>query len=330
MRARLDALGVPVPAAPRRRRPPTWSRSRDGRASRSCSRPSAAATTARASGSSRPRRPRTRSRPPRRPASRSSPRRRSTSSASCGARRPLPHGQAVAYPVVESMQVDGVCDKVIAPAPDLAPGTSRSRPSRSRSPSPRSSTSSGILAVELFETRDGRILVNELAMRPHNSGHWTHGRRGRPASSRTTCAPSSTCRSATRSRARRGRSWSTSSAATTPDLYAAYLHCMARDPRLKVHMYGKDVKPGRKVGHVNTYGDDLDDVPGARPARRGLAARRPRQRASSDRDAAALGRHRHGLGLRLAGHGGRRRGARRVRDRRTRSTSSPRTGCRAR
>jgi 5-(carboxyamino)imidazole ribonucleotide synthase len=45
-----------------------------------------------------------------------------------------------------------------------------------------------------------------------------------------------------------------------PDMYAAYLHCMARDPGLKIHMYGKDVKPGRKVGHVNTYGDDLAEV----------------------------------------------------------------------
>ena len=45
-----------------------------------------------------------------------------------------------------------------------------------------------------------------------------------------------------------------------PDMYSAYLHCMARDPQLKIHMYGKDVKPGRKVGHVNTYGDDLADV----------------------------------------------------------------------
>ena len=45
-----------------------------------------------------------------------------------------------------------------------------------------------------------------------------------------------------------------------PDMYQAYLHCMARDPQLKIHMYGKDVKPGRKVGHVTAYGDDLDEV----------------------------------------------------------------------
>ena len=44
------------------------------------------------------------------------------------------------------------------------------------------------------------------------------------------------------------------------DLTGALQHCFARDRRLRVELYGKDVKPGRKVGHVNTYGDDLADV----------------------------------------------------------------------
>ena len=43
---------------------------------------------------------------------------------------------------------------------------------------------------------------------------------------------------------------------------------MARDPQLQVHMYGKELRPGRKVGHVNAYGDDLDDCLRAGPARR--------------------------------------------------------------
>lgn len=42
-------------------------------------------------------------------------------------------------------------------------------------------------------------------------------------------------------------------------LYDGYLHTMAKDPQLKVHLYGKQMRPGRKVGHVNAYGDDLDD-----------------------------------------------------------------------
>ena len=53
------------------------------------------------------------------------------------------------------------------------------------------------------------------------------------------------------------------------ELYPAYRHVMARDPGLKVHVYGKGVRPGRKIGHVNVSGDDLDrrcaSAPGTRP-----------------------------------------------------------------
>ena len=83
-----------------------------------------------------------------------------------------PSGELVAWPVVESIQRDGVCAEVIAPAPrsrgrladvaaDVATGIAEGL------------GVTGVLAVELFETTDERILVNELAMRPHNSGHWS-------------------------------------------------------------------------------------------------------------------------------------------------------------
>ena len=60
-------------------------------------------------------------------------------------------------------------------------------------------------------------------------------------------------------------------------LYDGYPHVLARDPRLRVHLYGKDVKPGRKVGHVTAYGDDLDDVPRARAACGRMVRGRPRR-----------------------------------------------------
>nr|WP_299542169.1 5-(carboxyamino)imidazole ribonucleotide synthase [uncultured Streptomyces sp.] len=169
-----------------------------------------------------------------------------------------PHGQAVAYPVVESIQVGGVCDTVIAPAP----GLSEEMAGEAQRTALAIGAELGVvghLAVELFETRDGRILVNELAMRPHNSGHWTQD-------------GSITSQFANHVRAvldlplgdpRPRAPWTVMCnvlGGDFPDMYQAYLHCMARDPQLKIHMYGKDVKPGRKVGHVNTYGDDLADV----------------------------------------------------------------------
>ncbi|MGW7359329.1 5-(carboxyamino)imidazole ribonucleotide synthase [Streptomyces sp. NPDC054802] len=169
-----------------------------------------------------------------------------------------PHGQAVAYPVVESQQVDGVCDTVIAPAPDLAPELA----GQAQELALRIAKELGVvghLAVELFETADGRILVNELAMRPHNSGHWTQDGAVTSQFANHVRAVLDLPLGDPRPRAE----WTVMCnvlGGDYPDMYPAYLHCMARDPQLKIHMYGKDVKPGRKVGHVNTYGDDLADA----------------------------------------------------------------------
>ncbi|GAB2899901.1 5-(carboxyamino)imidazole ribonucleotide synthase [Streptomyces mayteni] len=169
-----------------------------------------------------------------------------------------PHGQAVAYPVVESIQVDGVCDTVIAPAPGLPDELGLAAQQLAL----RVAKELGVvghLAVELFETVDGRVLVNELAMRPHNSGHWTQDGAVTSQFANHVRAVLDLPLGDPRPRA----PWTVMAnvlGGDFPDMYPAYLHCMARDPRLKIHMYGKDVKPGRKVGHVNTYGDDLADV----------------------------------------------------------------------
>ncbi|MEW1547289.1 5-(carboxyamino)imidazole ribonucleotide synthase [Streptomyces tsukubensis] len=169
-----------------------------------------------------------------------------------------PHGQAVAYPVVESTQVDGVCDTVVAPAPGLGEPLA----GEAQQLALRIAAELGVvghLAVELFETADGRVLVNELAMRPHNSGHWTQDGAVTSQFANHVRAVLDLPLGDPRPRAR----WTVMCnvlGGDYPDMYQAYLHCMARDPQLKIHMYGKDVKPGRKVGHVNTYGDDLADV----------------------------------------------------------------------
>ncbi|KOU09300.1 phosphoribosylaminoimidazole carboxylase [Streptomyces sp. NRRL F-5755] len=169
-----------------------------------------------------------------------------------------PHGQAVAYPVVESIQVDGVCDTVIAPAPGLSEELSGQAQELALRIA-RELDVVGHLAVELFETADGRVLVNELAMRPHNSGHWTQDGAITSQFANHVRAVLDLPLGDPRPRA----TWTVMAnvlGGDYPDMYSAYLHCMARDPQLKIHMYGKDVKPGRKVGHVNTYGDDLADV----------------------------------------------------------------------
>jgi 5-(carboxyamino)imidazole ribonucleotide synthase len=173
-----------------------------------------------------------------------------------------PSGQVAAYPVVESVQRDGICWEVIAPAPDLDEALALEAQQVAMTVAAELGVT-GILAVELFETEDGRILVNELAMRPHNTGHWSmdgavtgqfenHLRAvlDLPLGSPAPRQP-----------------WTVmvnilggDHGPLSENLYAGYPHVLARDPRLKVHLYGKGVKPGRKVGHVTAYGEDLDDA----------------------------------------------------------------------
>jgi 5-(carboxyamino)imidazole ribonucleotide synthase len=173
-----------------------------------------------------------------------------------------PSGQVAAYPVVESVQRDGICWEVVAPAPGLDEDLAIEGQRIAMRVAAELDVT-GILAVELFETKSGQVLVNELAMRPHNTGHWSmdgavtgqfenHLRAvlDLPLGSPATRAP-----------------WAVmvnilggGHGALSEDLYAGYPHVFARDPSLKVHLYGKDVKPGRKVGHVTAYGADLVDV----------------------------------------------------------------------
>jgi 5-(carboxyamino)imidazole ribonucleotide synthase len=170
-----------------------------------------------------------------------------------------PSGQVAAWPVVASEQRDGVCREVIAPAPDLDPGLAvQAQQIAMRIAGELGVT--GVLAVELFETNDGRVLVNELAMRPHNTGHWTQDGAVTSQFENHLRAVLDLPLGAPDARAR----WTVmvnilGAAASTARLYDGYPHALARDPLLRVHLYGKELRPGRKVGHVNAYGEDLDD-----------------------------------------------------------------------
>ncbi len=168
-----------------------------------------------------------------------------------------PHGQAVTYPVVQTVQQDGICKEVVAPAPGLDEETAISA-QRIALGVAQVVGVTGMLAVELFKTDSG-LLVNELAMRPHNSGHWTidgsvtsqfenHLRAvlDLPLGSPAPLARYSVMVNVL--------------GTDKGDLYAAYRHVMARDPRIKVHMYGKSARPGRKLGHVTAVGNDLGSL----------------------------------------------------------------------
>ncbi|KQO82451.1 MULTISPECIES: 5-(carboxyamino)imidazole ribonucleotide synthase [unclassified Frigoribacterium] len=168
-------------------------------------------------------------------------------------------GEIVAWPLVESIQRDGVCAEVIAPAPGSAGRLAETAEALARTIAERLGVT-GVLAVELFETVDDRLLVNELAMRPHNTGHWTidgsttsqfeqHLRAvlDLPLGDTSAHEPWSVMVNVL------GGPREGSLADRLPAL-------MAHQPAVKVHDYGKDPRPGRKVGHVTATGDDLDEA----------------------------------------------------------------------
>ena len=170
-----------------------------------------------------------------------------------------PSGEVRAYPLVATTQRDGVCAEVIAPAPRAGERLERAAAEIGVAVAEGLGVT-GMLAVELFETSDDRILINELAMRPHNSGHWTqdgavtsqfeqHLRAvlDLPLGSTDAIAPWTVMINILGGPAEGG-------------LTERFAPAMAAHPTAKIHTYGKDPRPGRKVGHVNVSGDDLDDV----------------------------------------------------------------------
>ena len=173
-----------------------------------------------------------------------------------------PWGQGAVWPVVETVQQDGICVQVIAPAPDLGEELADEAQRLALRVAAELGVT-GVLAVELFETTDGRLLVNELAMRPHNSAHWTiEGARTSqfeqhlravldyPLGATTLTAPVVVM----------------ANLLAGPDgvvpkrIDERVHHCLARWPDVKIHLYGKGFRPGRKVGHVTALGTDLAEV----------------------------------------------------------------------
>ncbi|WP_344255546.1 5-(carboxyamino)imidazole ribonucleotide synthase [Terrabacter carboxydivorans] len=174
-----------------------------------------------------------------------------------------PSGQAAAWPVVETVQTDGICTEVLAPAPELDPDLGSVVTEAALRIAGELGVT-GVLAVEMFEVRPGRAgapsyVVNELAMRPHNSGHWSMDGAVTGQFEQHLRAVLDLPLGDPRPRA----PWTVMANVLGGDyehLYPAYRHIMARDPGAKVHVYGKGVRPGRKIGHVNVSGTDLADA----------------------------------------------------------------------
>ncbi|MFK3671647.1 5-(carboxyamino)imidazole ribonucleotide synthase [Leifsonia aquatica] len=170
-----------------------------------------------------------------------------------------PSGGSAVWPVVETVQRDGVCAEVIAPAPGAAGRTAEAAAEIATRIADGLGVT-GLLAVELFETTDGRILVNELAMRPHNSGHWSIEGAVTSQFEQHLRAVLDLPLGETRQRDEWSVMVNILGGPAEGSLQDRYPAALAAHPEAKFHGYGKEPRPGRKVGHVTVGGDDLDDV----------------------------------------------------------------------
>lgn len=170
-----------------------------------------------------------------------------------------PSGEIATWSLVESVQRDGVCSEVIAPAPNTTDRVAEVVRQLAHDIA-ESLDVTGVLAVELFETTDERLLVNELAMRPHNTGHWSMDGAVTGQFEQHLRAVLDLPLGSTAQREPFSVMVNVLGGPAEGSLVDRYPTLMSAQPTVKVHNYGKDPRPGRKVGHVTASGAELDEV----------------------------------------------------------------------
>ncbi|MGH3797466.1 MAG: 5-(carboxyamino)imidazole ribonucleotide synthase [Pseudonocardiaceae bacterium] len=167
-----------------------------------------------------------------------------------------PFGQGAAWPVVQTVQRDGICVRVLAPAPGLDEDVALAAQELTLRVAGELGVV-GVLAVELFESPTGQLVVNELAMRPHNSGHWTIEGAVTSQFEQHLRAVLDYPLGSTELRAPAVVLANVLGADSPPEmsLDERLHHLMARYPQAKVHVYAKAERAGRKIGHVTVLGE---------------------------------------------------------------------------
>jgi 5-(carboxyamino)imidazole ribonucleotide synthase len=168
-----------------------------------------------------------------------------------------PHGQASTWAPTKTVQSDGICIETITPVPEFDEAQANKAQNLALQIADEIKLV-GVMAVEMFVKGD-ELFINELALRPHNSGHWTiegsvtsqFEQHLRAILDLPLGDTSMTAKWAVMGNVLGG---------SKSDMYRPYLHLMARTPSLKFHQYRKEVKPGRKIGHVSITGDNLVEL----------------------------------------------------------------------
>ena len=167
------------------------------------------------------------------------------------------NAEFAAWPLVETRQVDGVCAVVIAPAPNSSSEMLERCEQIARAIAEDLGVT-GVLAVEMFEARDGRILINELAMRPHNSGHFSIEGSATSQFEQHLRAVAGLPLGPTNLLAGHAVMVNLLGTGDTNTFVEHFALAAERHPVVHLHAYGKAARKGRKMGHVTVVDDDLD------------------------------------------------------------------------
>jgi 5-(carboxyamino)imidazole ribonucleotide synthase len=170
-----------------------------------------------------------------------------------------PSGELKAWPLVQTVQLDGVCSEVLAPAPGAKDETLEASAQIAKTVADGLGVT-GVLAVEMFETADGQLFINELAMRPHNSGHFSIEGSTTSQFEQHLRAVLDLPLGSTEATAPHSVMINLLGVDDLNDFVSAYPRALAAHPSAKFHTYGKAARKGRKMGHVTVVGANAEAV----------------------------------------------------------------------
>jgi 5-(carboxyamino)imidazole ribonucleotide synthase len=177
--------------------------------------------------------------------------------AQLSARRPS--GEFATWPLVQTVQANGVCSEVLSPAPGADQATLEKAAEIARGVAEGLGVT-GVLAVELFETPNGRLLINELAMRPHNSGHFSIEGSTTSQFEQHLRAVLDLPLGSTEPTQSHSVMVNLLGVDDKHDFVSSYEQVLAQHPSANFHTYGKAPRAGRKMGHITVVGQDSADV----------------------------------------------------------------------
>ncbi len=168
-----------------------------------------------------------------------------------------PSGEVVVYPPVQTTQSEGICRYLVMPAP--LPGRISEQARDLAESIVAEIDATGIVAVEMFLASSGQLLVNELALRPHNSGHATIEASMTSQFQQHLRAVLDWPLGSTDMRVPAAAMVNLIGGEDCTDLLSGLRAALAV-PGASIHLYGKDARPGRKLGHITATADSVEEA----------------------------------------------------------------------